>query len=355
MGLKLRKLDERTTAIEGVLDIQRVGELQELLARAPQTIWDLTSAREFDSAAALALWEHWDKRLPDDVVLTDKQRMLFDRISDTPDADLHEYPNRRELRRKMSTKVNTIGIAAGLLTAFGQFLLDATHAIGHPRSLPFKDISAACYRSGVTALPITMIVGFLIGIVLSYLSSLSLRDFGAESFLPMVMGVGVIRELGPLLTAIVLAGRSGSAITAGLGAMRLTQELDALSALGVSHSKRLVLPRVMALAIMTPLLVICTNIAALFGGMMSGWAELDLSPAAFMLGLQNDVPLSDLWIGLFKSVIFGSAIAVIACYFGLSARADTQSLAMNTTRSVVLSISVIILIDAFFAILFRDI
>ena len=137
--------------------------------------------------------------------------------------------------------------------------------------------------------------------------------------------------------------------------MRLTQELDALSALGIPHSRRLIFPRVAALALMTPLLTVCTNTAALAGGLLSGWVELDLSTTAFLTGLLNDVPLSDLWIGLFKATVFGATVGIIACYFGMTAKANTESLATNTTRSVVLSISMIVLLDAMFAVLFKDI
>ncbi len=340
--------------LRGRLDIQTVPMLNAILAGYPRQPFDLTKAQQLDSAAAMVLWEYWGSSLPPQTRLTEKQRTLFDYIRETPAADLHAFPTTRELRAKRASRSSLFGTAIGLLTTFGRLLLDLGLLLGHPRLWPLREISAACYRSGVTAVPISVIVGFLIGIVLSYLSSLTLRDFGAESFLPLVMGVGILRELGPLLTAIVLAGRSGSSITASLGAMRLTQELDALSVLGISHSRRLVVPRAIALALMTPLLVVCTNIAALAGGMLSGWAELDLSSAAYMAGLRNDVAMVHLTIGLFKSMIFGLTIAVIACYFGLSSRPNSQSLATHTTRSVVLSISAIIVLDAFFAVVFKD-
>ncbi len=353
MALTLLKSDG-VAALSGRLDIQTVPALRALLPDLRDLPLDLTQASDLDSAAALVLWEHWGGSLPETVRLTSKQSTIFDYIRATPAASLHAYPTVRELRARRAPQHHWGTVARGLLVTLGQLVLDLVYFAAHPARWPLKETSAACYRSGVTALPITVVVGFLIGIVLSYLSSLTLRDFGAESFLPLVMGVGVLRELGPLLTAIVLAGRSGSAITASLGAMRLTQELDALAVLGISHSRRLVVPRAVALAVMTPLLVVCTNIAALAGGMLSGWAELDLTPAAYLLGLKNDVATVHLIIGVFKSLVFGATIAVVSCYFGLSGRPNTQSLATQTTRSVVLSISAIIVLDAFFAVLFKD-
>lgn len=353
MTVNLIPIGDNKFQVDGALTIAGVDQLQRLLNEHQKADLDLTAVAHFDSAAALVLWNHWNRSLPDGAILSDKQRMLFDRIRAAPPPLPSRLP-RKEIRRKTTPDRNWGSLMIGLLETFGQLLIDCAYVLRNPRALPMREISAACYRTGVTGLPITTVVGFLIGIVLSYLSSLSLRDFGAESFLPMVMGIGVLRELGPLLTAIVLAGRSGSAITAGIGAMRLTQELDALAALGISQSLRLVLPRTVALTLMTPLLTVCTNAAALLGGLVAGWVELDISPEAFLMGLRHDVPISDMWIGLFKSLTFGGAVAVIACYFGLSAKANTQSLATNTTRSVVLAISVIILLDALFAILFKD-
>ena len=341
--------------LEGHLDIRDASSLVSNTRGGRKISPDLSAVKSLDTAIALVLWNHWGQQLPAGRVFTDKQQRLFNLVQSArqsaPSSQLSPAGH-----DGLRTTIQQWGIdLRGLLTTLGQLLLDLLYLLRHPSAIPAKEISAACYRTGATGLPITTIVGFLIGVVLSYLSALSLKDFGAESFLPLVLGIGVLRELGPLLTAIVLAGRSGSAITAGLAAMRLTQELDALSALGVSQSLRLVLPRTVALVLMTPLLTVCTNVAALFGGFLAGNLELNLTSEAFLLGLRLDVPISDMVIGLFKALVFGGSIAIIACYYGLSASPNTQSLATNTTRSVVLSISVIILLDALFAVLFKDI
>lgn len=315
--------------------------------------WNLLAVSRLDSPIGLLLWSFWNGQLPSSVELTEPQRQLFRRIAQIDGSNTAQ--DDRSRRRKAPALAEFWRFAVDMTSLFGRFWLDLYQALIHPSTFPLKELSAAAYRSGVTAVPVVCVVGFLIGIVLSYLSSLQLREYGAESFLPLILGIGVVRELGPLLAAIVIAGRSGSAITAGIAAMRLTQELDALSALGITHSMRLVLPKTLALAIAVPLLVVCTNLAALLGGMLSGWFELDFSPASFVLGLHQDVALIHFNLGLFKSVVFGLTIGIIACLFGLRAQANTQSLSTETTRSVVTSISAIIVLDALFAIIFKDV
>ncbi len=198
-------------------------------------------------------------------------------------------------------------------------------------------------------------MGFLIGIVLSYLSALQLKMFGAEIYIINILGLSVIRELGPLLAAILVAGRSGSAMTAQIGIMRVTEELDALSALGISHSMRLVLPKVAALIVVMPLLSVWTNAAAMFGGILSAQSILDISYRQFLLKMPDTVPLANLYISLGKSAVFGLLIALLACHFGFKIKPNTESLGNETTNSVVAAITVVIMVDAIFAILFMNV
>jgi phospholipid/cholesterol/gamma-HCH transport system permease protein len=167
--------------------------------------------------------------------------------------------------------------------------------------------------------------------------------------------MSVIRELGPLLAAILVAGRSGSAITAQLGVMRVTEELDAMLVMGISHGYRLILPKVIALAVAMPLLVVWTDAMALIGGMMSAKLELSLSARYFIQKLPSAVPLINYTIGLMKGVTFGMLIALVSCHFGLRIKPNTDSLGRGTTTSVVTAITVVILADAVFAIIFNDV
>jgi phospholipid/cholesterol/gamma-HCH transport system permease protein len=204
-------------------------------------------------------------------------------------------------------------------------------------------------------LPITALVGFLIGVVLAYLTSQQLKQFGADAYIVNILGIALIRELGPMLAAILIAGRSGSAITAQIGVMRVTEELDAMRVMGISHSFRLVMPRAMALAVAMPLISVWTTLCALAGGMLAADVSLGITPTFFMTALPEAVSLSTLILASAKSVVFGVLIALIACHFGLRVQPNTQSLGEGTTASVVASITAVILVDALFAVLFKDV
>ena len=237
----------------------------------------------------------------------------------------------------------------------GQIVLDAVALVQRPRDVPLREFSAGLYRAGVTALPVTMLVGFLVGIVLTYLSALQLKRYGADLLVINIVGVGVVRELGPMLASIIAAGRSGSAITAQLGVMRVTEEIEALAVMGVSVTTRLVLPKVIALAVALPLVAFCTDLAALAGAMLVSRFTLGIGPEAFLEALPRAVEVVNFWIGIGKSVAFGFAVALVACHYGLRVLPNTESLAAGVTRSVVAAITCVIVLDAIFAILLRNV
>ncbi len=318
--------------------------------------WDLRSISALDSVGALVLWRACDGQRPAHVDLRDEHAPLFRRWSERP-PEGDQLPVRHQSLSDRMTKAGRSGAShvTDLLALTGQVTLDTLTLVRRPWQFPLKDLSATVYQAGVKALGITALVGFLIGIVLSYLSSLQLRSFGAEVFIVNILGLAIIRELGPLLAAILVAGRSGSAMAAQLGMMRLTEELDALTVMGIPHSIRLVLPKLVALAIALPLLVLWTDVMALIGGMLSAKAALGISLNRFVEMLPTVVPIANLWIGLAKSVVFGLLIGMIACHFGLRIKPNTESLGLETTNAVVTSITLVILADAIFAIVFRGI
>ena len=240
------------------------------------------------------------------------------------------------------------------IALLGQLAFDIAGMLRRPREFPLREFSAGIYRAGVTALPVTMLVGFLVGIVLTYLSALQLKRYGADLLVINIVGVGVLRELGPMLASIISAGRSGSAITAQLGVMRVTEEVEALSVMGISVTTRLVLPRVLALAIALPLVTFCTDIAALVGAMLVTKFTLGITPGAFIQALPQAVEVVNFWIGIGKSVAFGFAVAFVACHYGLRVLPNTDSLAVGVTRSVVASITCVIILDAIFAVMLRN-
>jgi phospholipid/cholesterol/gamma-HCH transport system permease protein len=242
-----------------------------------------------------------------------------------------------------------------LTRLLGQLLLDLLRLLRAPGKGPWRDVSGHLYHIGATALPITALVGFLIGVVLAYLMSLQLRQFGADAFIVNLLGISLIRELGPVLAAILIAGRSGSAITAQIGVMRVTEELDAMRVMGIPEGYRLVMPRAIAMAVAMPLLTVWTTLAALAGGMLAADLAMGVTPAYFFAALPQAVQLSNLALAMGKSVVFGLLIALIGCHYGLRIQPNTESLGQGTTASVVTSITMVLLVDALFAVVFKDI
>jgi phospholipid/cholesterol/gamma-HCH transport system permease protein len=314
--------------------------------------WDLTRVLALDSGAAALLWKHWRGARLAGLDLRPEQDSLFERLARVPAPSPATSASAADLLALLGQKtLDVFAHLGGILELFGRVVLDLLSAMRRPSRAPWLDFSSALYRSGATALPITAVVGFLIGIVLSYLSAQQLRTFGANVLIVDLLGISVLRELGPLLAAILVAGRSGSSMTAQIGVMRLTQELDALAAMGISRSFRLVLPRVFALAVALPLLVLWTDTLALAGGILAAQHELGIGFRLFLDKLPGAVPISNLWLGLVKGAVFGTLIGLVACHFGLRVEPNTRSLGAGTTRSVVVAITLVILADALFAII----
>ncbi len=330
--------------------------LAELKQRA-DLHWDLSAISSIDHIGAQMFWNSWGKRRPTALKLAPRQEDLFKRIEAASALQLAPIRGNR-LNSIMKLGVGVLSFAEHLhsfIGLIGQVTQDVLRFARRPKNGPWREISANIFHSGFEALGITALVGFLIGVVLSYLSAQQLRTFGGDVFVVNLVGLSVIRELGPLLAAILVAGRSGSAITAQLGVMRVTEELDAMLVMGISHGYRLIMPKVVALAVVMPLLVVWTDTMALLGGMASAKVELNLSMRYFIQKLPDAVALSNYLIGLLKGATFGVLIALVSCHFGLRIKPNTESLGQGTTTSVVTAITVVILADAVFAILFSGV
>ncbi len=333
--------------------------LQTLLRQQPKdTAWDLRELLWLDHLGAQLLWQHWQGQWPAQLQASATQRAMLERIAQFSPQDLPPKTRYRlgDLVAGFGAKILGVGAHLGhLVQLMGQLLLDFLRLLRSPHKGPWRDFSGHLYNMGATALPITALVGFLIGVVLAYLMALQLRQFGAEAFIVNILGISLIRELGPLLAAILVAGRSGSAITAQIGVMRVTEELDAMRVMGISHGFRLVLPRAMALALAMPLVSLWTTLAALTGGIVAADLAMDISPAYFIQALPSAVQVSNLWLASIKAMVFGIWIALIGCHWGLQVEPNTQSLGVGTTASVVSAITMVIVVDAIFAIAFKDI
>jgi phospholipid/cholesterol/gamma-HCH transport system permease protein len=339
----------------------RLAALDEVLGRCaaePEAEWNMEHVAALDSVGALLLWRAWGHRLPRRLVTPERHRAVFERIEAAQGTREGGRPPRSPYEGLIELGSAVLGLRrqmTDLLVLTGQLALDFGHVLRHPGDMPWRETSANLYKGGVRAMPVTALVGFLIGVVLSYLSALQLRSVGADIYIVNILGLGIIRELGPVLVAVLVAGRSGSAMTAQLGVMRVTEEIDALATMGVSRSLRLVLPKVLALALAMPLLVLWTSAVALLGGMVSAQVQLDLAYGFFIEQLPKVVPVANLWIGLAKGFTFGVIVALLASHYGLRVRPNTESLSANTTSSVVASITAVILVDAVFAIATRSI
>lgn len=346
--------DWNLRAIQPVMRLLR----RQLQGHAPGALWDLSTVTRLDHAGAMLFWQAWGRQRVQHLHLRPEHESLFAHIQ--TGGTLPDLPTRFKERRR------PLWAAGRAVVTLGQHIVDVVHLLGrvcivlvgalrHPARMPWREISANVYRTGAQALGITALVGFLIGIVLSYLSAQQLKAYGAGIFIVNLLGISIVRELGPVLAAILVAGRSGSAMTAQLGVMRVTEEIDAMSVMGIPYTLRLVLPRMIALAISLPLIVLWTNAIALVGGMVAARFELDISISYFLAELPGAVPIANLWLGLSKGVVFGLLIALLACHFGLRIQPNTESLGVGTTNSVVAAITVVIIVDAVFAVLFSSV
>ncbi|MEO0679835.1 MAG: MlaE family lipid ABC transporter permease subunit [Pseudomonadota bacterium] len=212
-----------------------------------------------------------------------------------------------------------------------------------------------CQEAGLNAAPIVALMGFLIGVVLAFQGSAQLRQFGAEVFVVDLIAISILRELGIMLTAIIVAGRSGSAFTASIGSMKVREEIDAMRTLGLDPIEVLVLPRVLALLFMLPILGFIANIAGLFGGALMSWAELGVSPGMFLTRLQQNTDVWHLAVGMIKAPFFAVTIAVVACWQAMQVGGSSESVGQRTTASVVQAIFLVIVLDAMFSIFFAEV
>lgn len=322
--------------------------------------WDLSGIAALDTTGALILWRAWDRALPEDCDMPDRHRRLFDYWiqQDAAGTAIAQRPPPLRDRIIATLAEPARAVLEGSiqwLQVLGNLAIDTLAVIRRPTRAPWRELSATMYVTGLRALPITGLVGVMVGIVVTYLSALQLRTFGADQYIVDMLGFAVIRELGPLIAAIIVAGRSGSSITAQIGVMRLAQELDAMTALGIPVSRRLIWPRVVALIVVMPLIVLWTILAALAGGIAATEVTLGLGLEHFLLTMPDRVPVANLWIGLGKALVFGAAVGLTAAYFGLRIKPNTRDLGAQTTRAVVVAITLVMLIDALFAVLLQEV
>ena len=240
------------------------------------------------------------------------------------------------------------------LSFMGGTIVAISSAIWRPTKMRWTALVSVMEDAGLDAVPIIAFLSFFVGMVVAFIGATTLSQFGATIFVVELVGFGVLRELGGVLVAIIIAGRTNSAFTAQIGAMKMRQEIDAMQTLGLDPMHVIVAPRVLAMMIMVPVLTFIGMLTAIAGGMAVGWLVLDINPTVFFNRLQDNVPIDQFWIGMSKAPVFGLAIALIGCRQGLEVGGSVQSLGHHTTKSVVQALFSIIVIDALFAIFYME-
>ncbi|WP_208999726.1 ABC transporter permease [Stappia sediminis] len=291
--------------------------------------------------------------------LSDKFRSLVGEI------ESHHPPAWKPRVRRRSI-VGLLEATGRQMAEIGNDIVAVCHIVGslavvlsgiliNPRRLRGISVAVQFDRSCIGAVPIVALMSFLIGGIISQQGGFYLRTFGADLYVVDLAGVLVLREIGVLLTAIMVAGRSGSAFTAELGSMKMREEMDALHVIGLRVTEVLILPRLLALMIALPILAFIADLAALFGSGLVTWAYLEIPPQIFMQRLNEAVTLQTLWVGLLKAPFMAMIIALIACVEGLKVSGSSESLGLHTTLSVVKAIFMVIVVDGMFAIFFASI
>lgn len=318
----------------------------ESLSEGSDDIWNVEGIESLDTAGGLLLWQVWGGRIPECLSCRDDQRSLFDHLQKL--AELEKPPKHRPMSPLVALGRGISGFLRDLGRIFlllGELIVAGLYCFRNPRAIPWREISAMIYRAGAESVLLLAFIGGLVGVVLSYQIAGQLKQFGMNTAIIGAVGLAFLRELGPFLTGLILVGRSGSAITAGIAAMGVTGELDALRAFGVSPILRVVLPKVIGLALAMPLLVIWTDFAGILGAIYVSQTKLHVGYLMWLDQFPTAVPWSNFAIGFGKGILFGVIISLIASYYGLRARPNTQSLTEHTTRSVVVNLTLVIAID----------
>lgn len=256
------------------------------------------------------------------------------------------------LHRVGSATLRGLRQAQALLAFIGQAALAAAAVAARPRRLRWRSVLHHVQIGGFDALPIVLLMSFLLGVVVAYQGAGQLRHYGANIFVVELVGYAMLREFAPLMTAIIIAGRSGSSYAAQIGTMVVTEEVDAMRTLGIDPLQQLVLPRLLALAIALPLLTLGADLAGVFGGMVMARTQLDVGFHEFIDRFGRELRGSHLLVGLGKSLVFAAVIAVIGCFQGFRTRASADSVGRQTTLAVVQAIFLVIVVDAAFSVVF---
>ena len=346
--------------LEGALDIRTLTEakksLQQRLKKRKSHTLDLAQLSGLDTPGALFLCELRDSGVELTNVRTEHTALL-DLICG---LKLERLPKSERVPRWRQLVIQ-LGKSADeawhdtldVITFFGRATSAIRYALVHPSHLRPASISRHVAETGINALPIVGLMAVMIAVVIGYQGVAQLRPYGGEDFTIDLVAVSVLREMGVLITAIMVAGRSGSAFAAEIGVMKAREEIDALQTMGIEPMEVLVVPRLIGLVIALPLLTFFADMMGLLGGAMISQSALDVSPFQYLERVHKAVDGSDLFVGLIKAPVFAFFIGVIGCMHGLRVSGSAESVGQETTRAVVKGIFLVIVLDALFSVLFE--
>jgi len=356
---------QRTLALSGVLTVQTLAQVAPQLDRLSpmDTRIDLSRAERLDTAGAWAivtLQERMSAAGHDAEI--DGADAAYSELLQTVRDSLPVIPETRPARRSLTDRLEATGrsVASGGVFALelsgylGLFLARLARSVVHPRDFRLTALVAHCEEVGLRAVPIVSLMAFLIGVVLAFQGSAQLRQFGAEVFVVDLIAISILRELGILLTAIIVAGRTASAFTAAIGSMKMREEIDAMRTLGIDPAQALFVPRILALLLMLPILGLIANVMGLLGGAIMSWIELGISPAMFRTRLIEGTDIDHVIVGMVKAPVFAIIIGIVGCHAGMKVGSNAESLGRQTSAAVVTAIFAVIVADALFSIFFSQ-
>jgi len=336
---------------------KQLNTLFNTLSSDKNIIWDFSKIDDFDSSGILLLMEYYElfsqKNKVELVGYTESQKDMYDLLKQS-NEEIIPPKNEGLLENIGKSTFSVYDDIKDFLAFLGQLFATLFHTFLNPRNIRFKEVIYHIHHSGFNALIIIGLTSFLVGMVIAYQGAVQLAKFGADIFIVDTVGISIVRELGPLITAIVIAGRSGSAYTAEIGAMKITEEIAAMRTMGFDPYSFLVLPRIFALVIALPLLIFFSDIMGIFGGMVASGMQLNISYTQFIDRLYEVLEVKHYILGMIKGPVFAFVIAAVGCFRGLQVSDNTESIGLHTTASVVNSIFLVIAFDALFSVIYTE-
>lgn len=345
----------------GDLTVENAAQLDKKLRSMDTAITriNLADVKEIDTIGAWLVQRTANDSDAEIIGASDTAKRLLARVSEFGPSDVigkeELHPALRIFNEVGFAVATAIGTMFAFLAFIGQVVMSFVTVLFRPRRIRLNAMVMRFEMVGIRALGIIGLMSFLIGIVIAQQGAVQLRQFGAEVFTINLIGRLTFRELGVLMTAIMIAGRSGSAFAAQIGTMKITEEVDAMRTIGVSPIEALVLPRTLATILWMPLLGFYASFVAIIGGGLLCWIVLEIPPITFIQRLREVTPMTDFWIGMIKAPVFGAIIAMAGCFQGLQVTGNAEEVGKRTTAAVVQAIFLVIVLDAFFAVFFSSI